>query len=130
VEDIPLLFDFYVKKFSAKEGRCAAVSESALNLLETYSWPGNIRQLRNIAEIAAYSGNDIVEIEHIAEALENQETKVESCGYISIPDTGSLKQMETEIIKCLLAKQTPDEVCRQLGISRVTLWRKTKDLFQ
>ena len=130
VEDIPLLFDFYVKKFSAKEGRCVSVSPSAINLLTAYSWPGNIRQLRNIAEVVAYSGDDVIEVRHIAETLEEQETRIESCGCITIPEKGSLKQMETEIIKCLLAKQTPDEVCQQLGISRVTLWRKTKGLFQ
>ncbi len=130
VDDIPLIFEYYVKKFSAKEGRTVRVSPSAVNLLAAYSWPGNIRQLRNIAEVAAYSGNEVIMVEHIAEALQEQETRIESAGYITIPENGSLKQMEAAIVKALLAKHTPDEVCRQLGISRVTLWRKTKEMFQ
>lgn len=130
VDDIPLLFEYYVKKFSAKAGRTVRVSQNAMKLLSTYSWPGNIRQLRNIAEVAAYSGNEVIGIEHIAEALQGQETRMESRGYITIPEGGSLKQMEAAIVKALLAKHTTEEVCRQLGISRVTLWRKTKEMFQ
>ena len=41
---------------------------------------------------------------------------------------GSLKQMEAEIIRSLLAKHPADEVCARLGISRVTLWRKMKNM--
>ncbi|HWR43581.1 sigma 54-interacting transcriptional regulator [Sporomusa sp.] len=129
-EDIPLIFDYYVKKISAKEGKSVKISAGAMKVLTAYSWPGNIRQLRNIAEVVAYCGYELIEPEHIADVLLEQETRVENNKYITIPEGGSLKQMEAEIIKCLLAKNTSDEVCRQLGISRVTLWRKTKDLFQ
>ena len=36
--------------------------------------------------------------------------------------------MESEILRNLLAKYPADEVCTRLGISRVTLWRKMKNL--
>lgn len=129
-EDIPLLFDYFVKRMSAKEGKNVKISAGAMKRLTAYSWPGNIRQLRNIAEVVTYCGNELIEPEHIADMLREQETWVEHSELITIPEGGSLKQMETEIIRCLLSKYTSDEVCRQLGISRVTLWRKTKDLFQ
>ena len=47
---------------------------------------------------------------------------------MTIPESGSLKQMESEIIRNLLSKLTADEVCSRLGISRVTLWRKMKKM--
>ena len=40
--------------------------------------------------------------------------------------SGSLKEMETQIIRHLLDRLSADEVCARLGISRVTLWRKMK----
>lgn len=129
-EDIPLIFGYYVNRFAAKAGKKIRIGVSALKQLASYNWPGNIRQLRNVAEVVVYSGADVIEAKHIAEVLQEQETKIGNNQYITIQESGSLKQMETEIIKHLLAKYTPEEVCRQLGISRVTLWRKMKNPFQ
>lgn len=129
-EDIPLIFGHYIEKNSAKEEKRIRISAAVMKVLEAYSWPGNIRQLKNIAEVVTCCGDENVELEHIVDALREQETKVGNNKYITIPEGGSLKEMEAEIIKCLLAKHTPEQVCRQLGISRVTLWRKSKALFQ
>ncbi len=50
-EDIPLLIEHFLKVFSAGYGRPArSLSPEALELLQTYDWPGNIRQLRNLME--------------------------------------------------------------------------------
>jgi len=43
--DIPLLADFFIKKNASKE---IALDREALNKLESYSWPGNVRQLENV----------------------------------------------------------------------------------
>lgn len=130
VEDISILFEFFLDKLSPIAGRLLKVSADALRLLQLYSWPGNVRQLKNVAEVTACCGVDIIDVEHIAEILEQQETQVEERRCLAIPESGSLKQMEGEILKALLARKSADEVCRQLGISRVTLWRKTKTTFQ
>lgn len=47
-EDIPLLANYFLKKYSAEEGRQIPVlSEEATNTLLQYDWPGNIRELEN-----------------------------------------------------------------------------------
>jgi transcriptional regulator with GAF, ATPase, and Fis domain/tetratricopeptide (TPR) repeat protein len=47
-EDLPLLIDFFLEKFAAKEGtRKKEISRRALDLLFGYAWPGNIRELEN-----------------------------------------------------------------------------------
>jgi DNA-binding NtrC family response regulator len=52
-EDIPLLVDFYIKKYSRQEGKnIETISKDALNLLVKYHYPGNIRELENIIERA------------------------------------------------------------------------------
>jgi len=50
-EDIPPLADLFLKEFALAYGKkTKTLSASALEALNRYSWPGNIRQLRNLAE--------------------------------------------------------------------------------
>ncbi|RJP85610.1 MAG: GAF domain-containing protein [Desulfobacteraceae bacterium] len=48
--DIPLLADFYLNKFNQLYNRGVKISPRALNLLEDYSWPGNVREFANTIE--------------------------------------------------------------------------------
>ncbi len=53
-EDIPLLAEFYLKKFNQAYTRAIeGFSEDALHALRAYNWPGNVRELVNIIERAA-----------------------------------------------------------------------------
>lgn len=50
-EDIKLLLDHFIKSFCEKNGiSFKDISEEALNYIVNYSWPGNVRQLRNFTE--------------------------------------------------------------------------------
>ena len=49
-EDIPLLVDYFKKKLSEINGVPEANIDSSNDLLFTYDWPGNIRELRNLIE--------------------------------------------------------------------------------
>jgi len=52
-DDIPLLVSHFINKFSAKVGkRIENVPQDVLDSLQTYHWPGNIRELENIVERA------------------------------------------------------------------------------
>jgi transcriptional regulator with GAF, ATPase, and Fis domain len=54
VEDIRLLFQFYLDAMSTRFGVAPCqVSEEAYEYLEAYHWPGNIRELRNVTERVA-----------------------------------------------------------------------------
>ena len=57
-EDIPLLVDFFVRRFCANTNRSAVprVSTEALDLLMGYDWPGNVRELENAVERALVVG--------------------------------------------------------------------------
>ena len=49
--DIPALVERFIAEFSAAgEGRVKGIKPDALKALEAYSWPGNVRQLRNTVE--------------------------------------------------------------------------------
>ena len=53
ISDIPLLADHFVKRFNLKLGKCVnKISKKTLKQLQSYAWPGNIRELENIIERA------------------------------------------------------------------------------
>jgi len=52
-EDIPILADYFLKKFNAETGRkLAGFTDQARKKLITYLWPGNVRELKNVIERA------------------------------------------------------------------------------
>jgi PAS domain S-box-containing protein len=50
-EDIPMLVEYFIDRYSRKAGKkIKRISKKTLELLQTYSWPGNIRELQNVIE--------------------------------------------------------------------------------
>jgi PAS domain S-box-containing protein len=50
-EDIPLLVEYFVDRFTRKAGKkIKSISKKTLKLLQSYPWPGNIRELQNVIE--------------------------------------------------------------------------------
>ena len=58
VEDIPLLIESFLQKiFEQEKGEIRLFSPEAMGLLQQYSYPGNIRELKNIVAVAYYSSS-------------------------------------------------------------------------
>ncbi|MDQ3298599.1 MAG: sigma-54 dependent transcriptional regulator [Myxococcota bacterium] len=51
-EDIPLLAEHFLRRFGAEHGRSLQLSTEAMRKLETYDFPGNVRELENMLERA------------------------------------------------------------------------------
>jgi PAS domain S-box-containing protein len=50
-EDIPMLVEYFINRYSRKAGKkIRTVEKKSLELLQSYSWPGNIRELQNVIE--------------------------------------------------------------------------------
>jgi PAS domain S-box-containing protein len=50
-EDIPMLVKYFIDRFARKAGKqIVSVSNKTLELLQSYPWPGNIRELQNVIE--------------------------------------------------------------------------------
>jgi len=49
-EDIPLLIDYFLKKFNKEYNKNISISKEAMKKLINYSWPGNVRELENTIE--------------------------------------------------------------------------------
>lgn len=65
-DDIPLLVDHLLKR----SGRDIRISDAAMQLLQRYRWPGNIRELQNVVEQALwFADRDTIEINHLPPAV-------------------------------------------------------------
>jgi PAS domain S-box-containing protein len=50
-EDIPLLVEYFIERFATQAGkRFSRIDKKSLDLLKSYDWPGNIRELQNVIE--------------------------------------------------------------------------------
>src|SRR4029077_2171830 len=50
-DDIPLLVEYFIDRFARQAGKSfRAVNKKSLDLLQSYPWPGNIRELQNVIE--------------------------------------------------------------------------------
>jgi two-component system response regulator PilR (NtrC family) len=60
-EDIPLLAEHFLKRFSMEHGRAMSLSADASRRLESYDFPGNVRELENLIERAvALSSSNVI----------------------------------------------------------------------
>jgi PAS domain S-box-containing protein len=80
-EDIPLLVDYFVAKWSKKFGKnITSVSANAMNTLQGHSWPGNVRELANVIERAVINsrGNVLQLVDRFEHASEERSSSAKS----------------------------------------------------
>jgi DNA-binding NtrC family response regulator len=124
VEDIPLLARQLLDHVSADLGvHSVEISDEAMRYLQSYPWPGNIRELRNILERAVLLGDQKL---LTAKDL-HFDVRLDSDSF----DDGTIATLEeverTQIERALriLGGQVP-EAAKRLGIPRSSLYNKIK----
>jgi two-component system response regulator HydG len=127
-EDIPLLAQHFIGEFNKKHGTTVeALREDALEMLMTYSWPGNVREFRNVMERALIlSKGEWIESFHLPPYLRNPGT--ESSTKIVLPLGITAAEAERELILKTLEKtgHNKAEAARQLGLDVKTIRNKLK----
>jgi two-component system response regulator PilR (NtrC family) len=87
-EDIPDLVEHFVRKFCAETGRTLGVSPAAMELLERYNFPGNVRELEHTIERAvALERTDAVQPERLPEQI-TQYNPARVAEAFDLPDEG------------------------------------------
>ncbi len=127
VEDIPLLVDHFVKKFSAeKQKDIVGVSDKVIARLMRYSYPGNIRELENIIEYAfILCPGGYIQEEHLPEEISIKTAAPETA--VCLTSGGqTLDEIERQAILQSLERNRWKKMltCRELQISKDTLRRK------
>lgn len=125
-EEIRRLSDVFISRYALKYGRNAKrISDSALEKLESYFWPGNIRELQNCLEKAVI----LSDRETITETDIDIPHSSHDCTQ-SISPTGSetLEETEEKTIRAAMTRYAGNlsMVAKSLEISRPTLYSKLK----
>ncbi len=129
-QDILLLANHFLQEHSqANRKYIRTLSEDVKNILLTYHWPGNIRELSNIIEYTVnFSNSTMIGKEHLPAAIRNIELTAVS-GNQSRDHTYNLRTLERDAIERALASvqergEPKESAAKWLGISRATLFRK------
>lgn len=116
IEDIGLLVNSFLQR-SGTGKRRLTIDADALMQLQRFSWPGNIRELRNVLERASLFADDgVIHTVHLPQPPVAQPK-------IAMPmsDSGTLEQVVATF------KGTRSELAKHLGVSERTLYRRLKE---
>jgi PAS domain S-box-containing protein len=127
-EDVPLLVEHFIERFSAKTGKAIeGVSEEVLGLLMQHPFPGNIRELENIIEHAfILCHGSTIEVEHLpAELVRESNGDVRE---MERREEGPVARAEAAAILEVLRKHDGNRrrAAAELGVHKTTLWRWMK----
>ncbi len=116
-EDIPVLIDFFLKKFNKENNRSVLLDKGALQVFLNYNWPGNVRELENTIErLVIMSASEKVAASDLPVNLSIRRPKVSSK---SESLTANVEDIEKENIVSALEKTgwIQAKAARLLGIT-------------
>ena len=119
IDDLENLATVHLKNFSAHSGKKAkSLSPLALDQMQKYHWPGNLRELRNILERAVIlsDGEQITSTDLIE--------KIQDSSEVRIGGKTTLDEIKNEHIRRVIeSSKTLKEAAEHLGIDSATLYR-------
>ncbi|KAF0119164.1 MAG: Fis family transcriptional regulator, partial [bacterium] len=127
----PLLAKYFFNEFRGRTSKSIlGFTEGALDLLEQYEWPGNIRELKNVVERAvAICRTEKLQIADLPQEIREIRLKKKLIQHEIETLNNVLKAVEKEYLQKILriTQGRKAEAADLLGISRKTLWEKIKE---
>ncbi|MGM0426999.1 MAG: sigma-54 interaction domain-containing protein [Thermodesulfobacteriota bacterium] len=126
-DDIPLLIKAFINRIRLKTHKpITSLTNEALHILSMYHWPGNIRELINAIEYAFVlcPGTEITP-EHLPPTLTGKSPELPQ-GARRRPRTADTEAKEGLLEALRQAGGNKSQAARNMGISRVTLWKRLK----
>ncbi|MEH6452187.1 MAG: dihydroxyacetone kinase operon transcriptional regulator DhaR [Psychromonas sp.] len=127
IEDIPTLVKSKLAYLEGEKKRSFAISEDTMSLLMQYHWPGNNRELRNVIERAAnFSDSGEIRIKDMPDSIFST-TDATSSDKNPLLSNNLLNAEKNTILRSAKhCRGRTSEMCKDLQVSRTTLWRKLK----
>jgi PAS domain S-box-containing protein len=124
-EDLNLLIAYFIEKVTNRLGkRIAGMERNVMEILKSYSWPGNIRELQNVIEAAVHlTKGEQITLDSLPDYLQSQ-TAIYRFKNKKLKDI--VEETEKWVLKQSLERNNGDKmlVGRELGISKSTLYEK------
>ena len=136
-EDIPALAAHFAAQITKQNGwKDVTFSPDALQALQAYAWPGNIRELRNVVErLLLFAESDTITAATVQTALPGQASASGSAGGMALASgSGTLaervEQVERQIILEEIKRQNHHitNAAKALGLERSHLYKKCQQL--
>jgi two-component system response regulator HydG len=124
-EDIPLIAQNFIRRNTKASGKkILGLTPEALEKMTLYAWPGNVRELRNAIEYAfVLCPSGAIGIAHLPPKIVSaSEAVTPSCKL----DSSCLDERSRLIQVLREAGGNQSAAARQLGVSRVTVWKRMK----
>lgn len=123
VEDLRILIPYFVQKLNDKWDLSKSLNEDAWSFLESYHYPGNVRELENMLERAyILSTGKIISKDDFTVTKPSKQNESIFNLNSHLP---SLKEVELSYIREIMRRsQTKEQAAEVLGIGRKTLYRK------
>lgn len=123
-DDLLLVIARLSEELARRQGKAVRLSPRAMAILQSYQWPGNIRELENVLEWAMHMAHGSeISVEHLPQELRRATLSEGN-------DEQVLTLQEAERQAIIQAGQALDghvtQMAEALGIGRTTLWRKMK----
>ena len=130
-EDIPLLVSYFLNRYARKTGRhFTAVDKKSMDLLEAYTWPGNIRELQNVIErfvIVSETQTFLVDESWLSRQPSPNEVNIQPSLFNRLP-AQEKAVIEAALRECGGRVYGPSGAAAKLGVPRTTLESKIKSL--
>ncbi|WP_206812494.1 sigma-54 interaction domain-containing protein [Paradesulfitobacterium ferrireducens] len=134
-EDIALLANSFLTQFNQTYQRNLRLSNSALDLLEAYPFPGNVRELQNLIQrVAIKNDGEVIDAGAIEKILMRSDTATVSGKTGSrftqvIPLQQAFAQIEEELVTLAMKQyQSTTKAAKALGVSQATVSRKYRQI--
>jgi DNA-binding NtrC family response regulator len=129
-EDIPLLVEYFIDRYSSKTGKkIRRIEKSTLDRLQQYAWPGNIRELQNVVErsvILCESEIFTVDESWLSGAMDQPDRASQTL--LKIPPSEEKKAIEAALAEAQGRVSGPSGAAARLGIPPSTLDSKIRTL--
>ncbi len=126
-EDIPLIANHFLNEFNREHGKNVQLGQKAMALLQSFHWPGNVRQLRTMIESAVIltSGKEILP----KNLPDEVRTEAAPSNSVRLRVGMTVADAERELIKATLGEFQGNKAkaARTLGLGRKTLYRKLEE---
>ena len=131
VEDVPLLAHYFLREFALTYGRKPKeLTPDAMEALKTYSWPGNVRDLKNLIErLVIMNPRPVVEQKHLPSFLLRQDQRRRGG-----TEPTTLQQARAAYERDFILRKIEENqgnitrTAESLGLERSHLYRKMKSL--
>lgn len=129
IDDIPSVSNLYINQFNMAHGnQISGIEPEAVSLLQGYSWPQNLRQLRHVLDEACVQTTATYISKETIHAILRKERFSDAPGLTKsggLDLNRSLDEITYDIVCSVLASENMNrtKAAKRLGISRTTLWR-------